>query len=245
MATTALRFVIVDRCHFSVHEIDIPHEGRDELIRRFFVDLDGGPDLLDQAVLHHDETVGDRHGLELVVRHEDRRDVKPLLELPDLLAHHEPEVRIEVGEGLVEQQDLRFETERPGKGDALLLAAGELVDHPIAERPQFDHIEEFLDPGGDLLLRPLVDLQAVTDVFRHGHMGEKGVVLETDPSVPEVRRQVVDPLAVEDDVPELMSVKPPISRRRVVFPHPLGPTNVTSSPRFTSRETPLSTSLLP
>jgi len=30
--------------------------------------------------------------------------VKPLLELPDLLAHNEPEVRIEIGEGLVEDE---------------------------------------------------------------------------------------------------------------------------------------------
>ena len=200
MSTTVLRVAASIDCDPAVHEIDIPDESRDEFVCRPLVDLDRASDLLDQAVLHDDQAVGDRHRLELVVRHEDGRDVQPLLELPDLLAHDEPQVRVEVGEGLVEEQDLRFEAERPGKGDALLLAAGELVDHPVPEGLQFDHLEQFVDPRRDLLLRPLVDLQAVPDVFRHGHVGEQGVVLEADPRVPEVGGKVVDPLAVEDDV---------------------------------------------
>ena len=191
----------IDRLDPPVHEIDIPDEGGNEFVCRLLIDLDGASDLLDQAVLHDNKAVGDRHRLELVVRHKDRRDLKPLLELTDLLTHDEPEVRIEIGEGLVEEQNLRFEAESPGKGDTLLLAAGEFVDHPVTEGSQFDHVEEFLDPRGDLVLGPLVDLQTVTDVFRHGHVGEEGVVLETDPGVPEIRGKVVDPLAVEDDVP--------------------------------------------
>jgi hypothetical protein len=63
------------------------------------------------------------------------------------------------------------------------------------------HIKELLDPRGDLILGPLVDLQSIADVFRHGHVGKQGIVLEADPRVPEIRGKVVDPLAVEDDIP--------------------------------------------
>jgi hypothetical protein len=37
-----------------------------------------------------------------------------------------PQLGVEVGQRLVEQQDLRLQHQRAGDGDALLLAAGEL-----------------------------------------------------------------------------------------------------------------------
>jgi hypothetical protein len=190
----------IDRFHPAVHEIDIPDECRDKLVCGTLVDFDRGSDLLDQTVLHDDEPIGDRHGFELVMGHEDGRDLEALLEFPDLLAHDQPQVCIEVGERLVEQQDLRLEAERPGEGDTLLLTAGELVDHPVSKRLKLDHFQEVIDPLGNFVLRPLIDLQSVADVFRHRHMGKEGIILEADPRVPQIGRKIVDPLAVEDDI---------------------------------------------
>ena len=48
--------------------------------------------------------------------------VQPL----DLGAHVDPELGVEVGQRLVEQEDLRITHQRPAHRDALALAAGEL-----------------------------------------------------------------------------------------------------------------------
>ena len=48
-------------------------------------------------------------------------------------AHLEAELGVEVGERLIEEQALRADGQRPGQGDALLLAAGELIGPPVGE----------------------------------------------------------------------------------------------------------------
>src|SRR3712207_8564840 len=52
-----------------------------------------------------------------------------------------------------QQEDLGFEDQRPGEGHALLLAAGQLVRHPLAVAPEPHLIERRLDPPPDLLAR--------------------------------------------------------------------------------------------
>ena len=137
----------------------------------------------------------------LVMCHKNGRNLKSFLKVADLLAHDEPQVRVEVGQRLIQEKHLRLEAERPGEGDTLLLTTGEFVDHPISKRVQFDHLEQFLDPRLDPVLGPLVDLQTVADVFRYGHMGKEGVILKADPRIPQIRRKIVDSLSVKDDIP--------------------------------------------
>jgi putative spermidine/putrescine transport system ATP-binding protein len=55
-----------------------------------------------------------------------------VLDRLDLLAQDELDLRVERGERLIEQEHLRFDRERVGQGDALLLVAGELVRVPVA-----------------------------------------------------------------------------------------------------------------
>ena len=49
--------------------------------------------------------------------------------------------------------------------------------------------EQLGDLGGDLLLRPLPDSEPEAHVLRHGHMPERGVVLEDEADVPLLRGQ--------------------------------------------------------
>ena len=53
-------------------------EAGDELIGRVVVELERRADLRDQTVLHHDDAVGERHRLDLVVGDVDRGDVEGL-----------------------------------------------------------------------------------------------------------------------------------------------------------------------
>ena len=56
-----------------------------------------------------------------------------LLHRLDLVPHGRADARVEIGERLVEQQDLRVDRERPAEGHALALAAGELRDRAIGQ----------------------------------------------------------------------------------------------------------------
>ena len=75
-----------------------------------------------------------------------------------------PDLRVEGGQGLVEQQHLRLEGERAGERDALLLAARELVRVARGLVAEVDEVQQLLDPLPDLVRRPLPDLQPEADV---------------------------------------------------------------------------------
>jgi hypothetical protein len=53
-------------------------------------------DLENPARIHDGNPVGDRHSLFLIVRHIDRRNIKVLLQSPDLTTHQDTELRIEI-----------------------------------------------------------------------------------------------------------------------------------------------------
>jgi zinc and cadmium transporter len=57
-------------------------EAGDEAVGRAVVELQRRADLLDAAVVHHDDAVGHGHGLDLVVRDVDRGGLQPLVQLP-------------------------------------------------------------------------------------------------------------------------------------------------------------------
>ena len=63
----------------------------------------------------------------------DERDAELALQLGEFTLHADDEVGIEGGQGFVEQQDLRFGNKGAGKGDALALAAGKLVDRALGK----------------------------------------------------------------------------------------------------------------
>src|SRR2546427_11806247 len=61
-----------------------PDELRDS---RMVVELEWRSDLLDAAIVHHDDAIGHRHRLDLIVRDIDRRRLQSLMECLNLGAH--------------------------------------------------------------------------------------------------------------------------------------------------------------
>ena len=96
------------------------------------------------------------------------------------LAQLGADLGVERAEGLVEQQHLRLDGERPGERHALALAARELGGVAVGEPVELDEAEQLVDARGDLGLRALADAQAEGDVVVHGHVLEGGVVLEDE-----------------------------------------------------------------
>ena len=101
----------------------------------------GRADLLDLARAHDGDAVGDGERLLLVVRDEERRDAELGLDAADLLAQLHAHLRVESRQRLVEQEHAGPGHESPGEGDALLLAARELVRVALRQVVEADHLE--------------------------------------------------------------------------------------------------------
>ena len=99
----------------AVDQVGAADEARDEAVGGTVVDLLRRGHLHQPAVAQHDDAVGERQRLVLVVGDEQRRDVLPLLDAPDLVAHRQPRRRVERRQRLVEQQRARARTRAPGR----------------------------------------------------------------------------------------------------------------------------------
>ncbi len=151
---------------------------------------------------HADDAVGHRRRLDLVVGDEDRGDAELALQAPDLGAHGEAQRGVEVGQRLVEQQELRLLDQRAGERDALLLAARQL-GRPAVE--QFARPE----PARAILARPALRLRRAARCLKRSgnrmfvarrHVRIERVGLEDDADVAVARLDLVDHRAVEADL---------------------------------------------
>ncbi|MOA24011.1 hypothetical protein D3C78_1446710 [compost metagenome] len=92
----------------------------------------------------------------------------------NLVAQAPAQLHVEVGEWLVEQQQLRLRCQRTGQGDPLLLAAGQFMRVAPAQAAQLDQLEHLFDDLG--LARVLGDAEG--NVLCHGQVREQRVILE-------------------------------------------------------------------
>ena len=171
--------------HVTVHDLAVQdvgraHEARHERRGRVVVDLVGRADLLDLALVHHDDLVRELQRLLLVVGDEEARDAELAVELVEPAAQVLADARVEGAERLVEQQDAGLGGERAGEGHALALPAGELVGVALGEGRELDELEQLLDALALHGLGLLAHGQAEGDVLADRHVPEEGVVLEDE-----------------------------------------------------------------
>jgi hypothetical protein len=69
------------------------------------------------------DSIRDREGIFLIVRHEQGRDADAVKHRPQLVASRLSERWIEIGERLIHQENLGLDHQRPRKRDALLLTS--------------------------------------------------------------------------------------------------------------------------
>ena len=107
----------VVRAHVVLAEpVDLADEAHHELVGGVLVEVVGAARLLDPALVHHHQLLGDVHRLLLVVGDEDRRHVHLLVEVAQPGAQVLADLGVERAEGLVEQQHLRLRPRAPGPG---------------------------------------------------------------------------------------------------------------------------------
>ena len=158
---------------------EIHHERR----RRMLDDLVDGAVLLDHAVVHDHDAVGELERLFLIVGDEHAGQVDLVVQPPQPAPQLLPDLGVERAERLVEQQHFRLDRQRPRQRDALPLAAGELrraagrrgsraAPAPAARAPR----ASISASDGRVVARP--HPQAERDVLEHRHVPEQRVVLE-------------------------------------------------------------------
>ena len=122
--------------------------------------------------------------------HEDGGDWRLLPDLDQLHLHVVAQARVEIRQGLVQQQHARLVDQRAREGDALLLPARELARIAVADRRQAHEIERARDTSvalGRVIAAP--HLHRKGEIVLHRHMRKQRVGLEHQPDVAFLRRR--------------------------------------------------------
>ena len=161
-----------------------------------------GEDGLGRAGAEHPPAVHDDHvpaqavGLVPVVGDEEGCALKACQQAPHLALHLLPEVAVQCAERLVQHQDAGPAHEDAGQRGALLLSAGKLGGAAVCQLFQ-PHGPQHFGAAGFAGGFVFFCVQAAEDVLLHGHIREKGVVLEQQAHAPLLGRQVDVLLTVE------------------------------------------------
>ena len=135
-------------------------------------------------------------------------DAELALERLDLGPHVGAQLRIEIGERLVHQEDARLADDGAAEGDALLLAAGELARLPAQQVLDLEQLGGLLDPPLALLLADLLDLERVEQVVVRAHVRVERVLLENEGDVSVLRLDTDHALVVDADVARVRLLQP-------------------------------------
>ncbi len=148
-------------------------EAGDEDVGGLVVEVERRADLLDHALAQHDDAVGEGHRLDLIVGDEDHRRAEAAVQAVDLDAHLHAEFGVEVGERLVEEEDLRLADDGPADRDALALAAGELAGAAVEKLRDLKDLGGVLHLALDLVPGRADGLEAEGEVLAHGHVRDR------------------------------------------------------------------------
>ena len=166
----------------------VADEVRHEARGRAVVKRIGVVPLVQVALVHDANGVANGEGFELVVGHEERCGASGFEDVAQLVREALAQVNVEVGERLIEQQQLRLGRHRSGQRHALLLATAELMRVTRLGAFQADKRQHLGHTGAALGFGQMVDAKA--DVVAHVQVREQRVVLKhhADPAL--LRRQV-------------------------------------------------------
>ena len=188
----------------KIHRAD---EAGREAAQRLPIDFVRRADLLDIALVHHADAVGDGESLLLVVGHVDGGDAQPALDVADIFAQLDAKFGVQIGKRLVHQQQGRPDRHGAGKADALLLAAGHLRRIAAVIAVEADHLEALVDPLIDVGLRQRTRFQAKSHILRHRQMRKDCIILENHADITLVSGLVVDSVALDDDFAAILALK--------------------------------------
>ncbi|MNH13550.1 hypothetical protein D3C79_731260 [compost metagenome] len=165
----------------ATDEVALANEAGHEWRQWFVIQVVRGIPLFQAAFLEHTDMIADGKGFLLIMGDQNGAGATALENVTDFMTEAPTQLHVEVGEGLVEQQQLRFGRQRAGQGHTLLLATGELVRVTFAKPAKFDQFEHLCHDL--LLLWMLTDPES--NVLGNGQVREQRIILEhhADPAL--------------------------------------------------------------
>ena len=118
-----------------------------------------------------------------------------MVQAGDLVAHLDAQRGIQIGERLVEQQDLGLTRHGAPHGDALALATGKLLGLAIQQLLKLEDARRFHHALFDVVLVGLGKLEAEGHVLVHRHVRVERIGLEDHAHAALTRGEVIDQIA--------------------------------------------------
>ena len=158
----------------ATNEIALANEAGYEWGQWFVVEVIRRVPLLQATFLEDADMIAYGERFFLVVSYQNCAGTTAFKNIAYFMAETAAQLHIEVGEWLVEQQQLWLGCQRTGKGNSLLLAPGKLVRIAFAKAAELDQLEHFFNHL--VLLRMLGNTEG--DVLGDGQVWEQRVVLK-------------------------------------------------------------------
>src|SRR4029077_7693550 len=127
-------------------------------------------DLQDPPAVDDGKPVGERHRLALVVRYVNRGDPVSPDDIEDLEAEILAQSRVEIAEGLVQQQQLRPTSESAGDRPPLLLPAGQLIGKALYEFRDVHGRQNLAHARFPIAAAPTAKAKSERDIGGDGHV---------------------------------------------------------------------------
>jgi hypothetical protein len=134
-----------------------------------------------------------------------------------------PQPGIEVRQRLIEQQTCRPHRHRPRQGNALLLAARELIGFPLAILLHLHQRQRLIDALILLGRTESPHLQAKANVLPHAHVRPQCITLKTHHCIARLRGQRRDIVIVKENPPAGGLHQPRDQPQQRAFPAAAGP----------------------
>ena len=194
--------LVIFSLQFDVEEVHLrcTDEAGNELVVRLIVQVHGRIDLLDVAELHDDDTGAHGHRFDLVMGNIDEGRLQALVQRRDLGTHGGTQLSVQVGQRLVEQEDLRVTNQRTAQRDTLSLAAAHFLGLTLKIILDVQHLGRLHDPLFDLFFGHFTVSQAKRHVLVHRHMRVQRIALEHHSNITILRLHVVDQRVTDEHV---------------------------------------------
>ncbi len=168
--------------HAAMEQIDVAEEAVDEGRSRIVVDIFRRTDLLDIALVHQHDLIGDFERFFLIVRDENAGHMQIVMQATQPTTQFLAHFCIQRAKRLIQQQYARLDCQRARQCNTLALAARQLRWIAIGQPVELHQLQQFGDLFAYLLFRRTrgarPHAQAECNVFKHGHVLEQRVMLE-------------------------------------------------------------------
>ena len=158
-----------------------------------------GIDLLNDTVLHNDDSGTKGHSLCLVMGDVDDGGAQSLVKFRDLCSHLDTKLCVQVGKRLIHKEYLRVTDDRAAHSDTLSLTTGKSLRLTIKQVCEVKNSCRFLNCLVDLILRNLAQLKTECHIIINGHVRIQSVVLENHRDISVLGLYIIHYLAVDHE----------------------------------------------